>query len=159
MPLTLREIVAKLGGEAVGEAERGCELLVEAVLALGVAAEIQCCHPAHAQDERREFGGIAKAVLAEGLEGGEEDVLGEVFGGVGAVEVAQAVEAYARRQTADEFRLGGGVICGADLRHQLTVGQVGGHREQILWKGCVTGRPVVTHPGRKKGKSGPNAEC
>jgi len=83
--------VEGFGGGAVGVAQVGGEFFVEAVPALGVAAEIERRHPAHAQDERREFGGIAKAVLAEGLEGGEEDVLGEVVGCVVAAEVAQAL--------------------------------------------------------------------
>ena len=65
----------------------GAELLEELVAAVRGAAEIEDHHAAGALDKGFDFVGFAEAAGTEGLEGDDEDLLHEVFGGVVVAEM------------------------------------------------------------------------
>jgi hypothetical protein len=99
------------------------ELFEEALFALSVPPRIEDGHTAGSQDVRGELFGIAQAPGAESFQDGDENLLGEIGGGVLIAEVTQAVEANAGGHAAEELGFGFAIVPCADLLHQLGVGE------------------------------------
>jgi steroid delta-isomerase-like uncharacterized protein len=126
----------------------GAEPFEELVAAVGGAAEIEDHHAAGAKDEGFEFVGFAEAAGAKGLEGSDEDLLGEVIGGVMVAEMTEAVAPDARCHGAAELGLGFGG------RGEVGVVDLEAHAHRFYWKKIlrffVTRGWVVTLPVIKR---------
>jgi hypothetical protein len=111
----------------------GAKLLEELAAAVGGAAEVEDHHAAGSEDEGFYFVGFAETAGAEGLEGGDEDLLREVFGGVVVAEMAEAVAADARSHLAAELGFGFRGRWGSEA------GGLGRyvHGEDFIWNGFL----------------------
>jgi hypothetical protein len=119
-PRKLVEIEAR-GEGVVLRQECVSELLKQALFSLDASAEVEDAHAAGTEDERGELAGMAETARAQGFESGEEDLLGQVIGGVFVPEVAEAVEADAWRHAADQFCFGFAVVTAGDAADQFGV--------------------------------------
>ncbi len=95
-----------------GFGDAGTEGFEEVFSASGATAHVEDDHFCGAEYEGGELFRFAEATGAESFEDGDDDLLGEILGGVAIAEVAEAVEMDAGSHAAEEFGFRGGVAGG-----------------------------------------------
>jgi len=99
----------------------GFELIEQAFSSLRVAAHVEHGHTAGSQHEGCELFGFAQAAGSQSFERRDQDLLGQIVGGLFVAQMTQAIETDTGRHAAAKLGFGYAAGRGSDLPRQFGV--------------------------------------